>query len=111
MYLAIVIPQAEKLVPRSKLFNERFIQRCRKLSWLIAREWELPGVVVEALESQIDAKPGQSLGSILYAGDKLSKVYLLSARGRFKGDINHLSKSLRDHLTDTRKACYVALSD
>ena len=98
------------LVPRSKLFHKQFIRRSTELSWLIAREWTLPGVVLEALESQIDARPQQALGSILYAGDKLSKLQLLATCGRFNGDMHQLNPRLQEHLTDSRRACYIALS-
>ena len=99
------------LVPRSRLFHHKLTQRARQLTRRIATEWAFPGVIQEAFHSQIDGEQVQSLGGILYAGDKLSKLYILSSRGRFRADIDRLSQSLQVHLTDSRKACYVALSD
>ena len=97
--------------PRSELFHERLISRSRELSWVIAREWKFPSTVLEALESQIDGKNMQTLGNILYAGDKLSKIHILSTRGRFEGKIDPVVNQLQGCLTDACRVCYEALSD
>jgi len=99
--------------PHSKLFHERLINRSRELSWIIAGEWGFPAVVLEALESQIDtnSKQRQMLGSMLYAGDKLSKVHILSSRGRFRGDNERVAERLQGPLATASKVCYEALSD
>jgi HD-like signal output (HDOD) protein len=97
--------------PHSKLFHERLINRSRELSWIIARQWGFPAVVLEALESQIDTKQRQMLASMLYAGDKLSKVHILSSRGRFRGDNERVAERLQGPLAAASKVCYEALSD
>ena len=95
--------------PRSVLFHEKLIKRSRKLSWIIAREWGFGAMVLDALESQIEARHMQTPGSILFAGDKLSKVHILSALGRFKGDVDQLAGRLQGSLKGSCKAGYEAL--
>ena len=53
----------------------------------------------------------QVLGSMLYAGDKLSKVHILSSRGRFRGDNERVVERLQGPWAATSKVCYEALSD
>jgi hypothetical protein len=86
------------------------IKRSRELSLLIAKEWGFPAAVLQALESQIDAKQPPMLGRILYAGDKLSKMHILSARGRFNGEIDRVANRLLGDLVDTCRVCCEALS-
>ncbi len=95
--------------PRSEVFHQRLIRQSRELSWIIAREWEFPAPVLEALRSQVDTEHMQTLGSILYAADKLSKMHILSARGRFKGDVERVANRLQGCLTDSCRVCYEAL--
>ena len=97
--------------PRSELFRERLIKRSRQLSWIIAREWGFPAAVLEALDSQIDTRHMQGPGDMLYAGDKLSKLHILSAHGRFEAEIDRIAVRLQGCMTDACKACYEALSD
>jgi HD-like signal output (HDOD) protein len=97
--------------PSSELFQERLIKRSRELSLLIAKEWGFPAAVLQALESQIDARQPPLLGSILYTGDKLSKVHILSARGRFNGDIERVVNRLPERFADSCRVCYRALAD
>lgn len=97
--------------PRSHSFRDRFVTSSRKLSCLIARQWNFPEGVLDALESQLDNKSMQTLGNILYAGDKLSKMHILSAQGRFKGEIDHVANCLQGPLTDACRVCYAALEE
>jgi len=95
--------------PRSGLFHDRLIKRARRLSWVIAREWQFPASVLQALESQVDARHRQPAGDMLYAGDRLSKLHILSARGRFEGESERLDLQVQGCSPDTCKDCYEKL--
>ena len=97
--------------PHSALFQERLINRSRELSLVIAKQWGFPATVLEALESQHEPKHMQTLGSILYAGDKLSKIHILATRGRFKDDVDRLVNRLQRRFKFSCRACYDAFSD
>jgi len=98
-------------VPRSEEFHERLFKRSKELSLLIATEWSFPKGVLEALESQVNAKHDQMLGKILYVGDKFSKMHILSKQGRLKGDLDQVNCRFRGRLTDACKACFESISD
>lgn len=97
--------------PNSGKFHEQLFKRSRVLSLVIAREWRFPESVLEAIESQLNTKDCQTLGKILYVGDKYSKMYILSSQGRLKGDLEQVACRFRGRLTDTCKACFESLSD
>ncbi len=97
--------------PRSELFHQRLIKRARQLSWVIAREWGFPPGVLEALRSQVDAGHRESSDNMLYAGDKLSKLYILSARGRFEGEAERIIGRMPGGRAEACRACYEMLSD
>ncbi len=97
--------------PRSEEFHDRLFKRSRELSLLIATEWEFPESVLEAIDSQINAKHGQALGKILYVGDKFSKMHILSAQGCLKGDMDAIACRFRGRLTDACKVCFETFSD
>ncbi|HHJ17242.1 MAG TPA: HDOD domain-containing protein [Gammaproteobacteria bacterium] len=92
--------------PRSGIFHERLISRSRKLSWIIAKEWEFGPAVLDALEAQIKDRNMPITGNILYVADKLSKMSILSGRGRFKGDVDQLAERLQERLTRPCKDCF-----
>jgi HD-like signal output (HDOD) protein len=99
--------------PRSQSFHHLFINRSRKLSLLIASEWAFPAPVLEALESQI--RPGKvdsrsRLAQILYVGDKLAKIHILTEQGRFKEDIEGKADRFEKRLANYRSTCYARLS-
>lgn len=98
-------------VPRSEAFHERLFKRSRELSLVIAKEWGFPESVLEAIDSQINAKHGQMLGKILYVGDKFSKMHILSAQGRLKGELDQVACRFRGRLTDACKVCFESLAD
>lgn len=97
--------------PRSKEFQERLVNRSRELSLVIANEWSFPESVLEAIDSQINAKYCQTLEEILYVGDKFSKMHILSTKGRLKGGLDQVACRFRGHLTDVCKVCFKSLSE
>lgn len=97
--------------PHSVLFQERLINRSRELSCVIAKQWGFPATVLDALESQPKPKHMQTLGCILYAGDKLSKIHILSTRGRFKNDADRLISRLERRFKFSCRDCYDAFVD
>ena len=97
--------------PHSQLFHERLINRSRELSWVIAKQWEFPATVLDALESQMDTEQMQKSGRLLFTGDQLSKIHILSTHGRFKGEADRVANRLQRRLAYSCKGCYDVLSD
>jgi HD-like signal output (HDOD) protein len=89
------------------------VTQSRILSLLIARQWGFPEAVLEAIEAQVDVGRGgrlPPLADILYVGDKLAKVHILAAQGRFKGSVDQLVDASCGGLRDYCDACYARLS-
>jgi HD-like signal output (HDOD) protein len=97
--------------PRSEEFQDRLVKRSRELSLVIAKEWEFPESVLEAIDSQASTKHCKTLGKILYVGDKFSKMHILSGQGRLKGELDQVACRFRGRLTDVCKVCFESLSD
>ncbi len=97
--------------PRSHRFRSALVRRARRLSLLIAREWDFPPAVLDALDDQSGDRPEDMsrLGDLLYTGDKLSKLHILSAQGRFTGKVDRMACRLRGRLTDSCADCYSLL--
>jgi HD-like signal output (HDOD) protein len=101
------------LAPRSELFREQLIRKSRILSVMIARQWEFSRPVLDALENLVDAEDAQHLSqleSILFLSDKLAKLHILSAQGRFTGDVQQVIRASHSHLSSYCEACYERLS-
>jgi HD-like signal output (HDOD) protein len=104
---------ASDQVPRSALFRDRMVRQSRTLSLLIARQWAFPEAVLEAIEAQIDVGRGgrlPQLADILYVGDKLAKVHILAAQGRFKGSVDQVVDASCRRPRGYCDACYARLS-
>jgi len=100
--------------PRSGYFREQFINASRKLSCIIAGQWGFPTPVLSALETQVHSASTEkmsTLDSLLYVGDKLAKMYVLSSLGRWERDIDRIVYPKKSGLTYDCTACYSALSD
>jgi len=100
--------------PRSEYFREQFVNRSRRLSCTIANQWGFPEPVVGALEAQADTGSTDNmttLENMLYMGDKLAKMYVLSALGRWERDTDQVACGKKPGLSYDCTACYAALSD
>jgi HD-like signal output (HDOD) protein len=99
--------------PRSNLFRHKLVERSTRLSATIATEWEFPQPVIDALWAQI-ARPGEqdrkALDDILYAGDKLSKMHVLSILGRYDQGIKRISLRMQSDRQDHCLSCFAMLS-
>lgn len=95
--------------PRSILFRDQIQQSAKRLSCLIARQWDLPAESVEALQDQVDSTAGRMspLGRMLQHATHLSMLQSLAREGRV-GDIEPYLLSLPDR---DRSACERALSE
>ncbi|HHQ13442.1 MAG TPA: HDOD domain-containing protein, partial [Chromatiales bacterium] len=96
--------------PRSELFHERLIKRARQLSRVIAGEWGFPPAVIDALQSQVDTGHRESFGNMLYAGDKLSKLHILAAHGRFEGEAERIVERMPGGMMEACRTCCLVLS-
>ncbi len=95
--------------PRSIQFRNQIQQSAKRLTCLIARQWDLPAASVEALQDQVDPTAGRMspLGRILQYGTHLSMLQSLAREGRVE-DIEPYLLSLPD---SDRSACERALSE
>jgi hypothetical protein len=100
-------------VPRSALFRQHLISKSRALSLVIARQWKFPGAVLEAQQELIGAEDMQGLSKlagILFLSDKLAKLHILAAQGRFTGDVADIVRASRSDLSVNYATCYQRLS-
>lgn len=100
--------------PRSEYFRKQFTNRSRELSCIIANQWGFPEPVVSALEAQAHSGSTEKMSALenmLYMGDKLAKMHVLSALGRWERDIDQIVCRKKPGLTYDCIACYAALSD
>ena len=94
------------MVPRSQVFHQRLAELSRKLTRLIAGQWQLPGMILDTLDAQVGGAPIDLHGQILYTADKLSKLNILAARGRFKEQTQALDRQLQGRTNDSFRVCY-----
>jgi hypothetical protein len=83
------------------------------LSLVIARQWKFPGAVLEAQQELIGAEDMQGLSKlagILFLSDKLAKLHILAAQGRFTGDVADIVRASRSDLSVNYATCYQRLS-
>lgn len=100
--------------PNSQRFRREWVERARRLSLVIARQWNFPAPVLDALEAQADSRDLARLSThdaILRAADRLAKVHMLASRGRMDvgaaPDIGLPHPRLSAHYAD----CYRLLSE
>ncbi len=112
MVLVVQTLQAISLdaeVPCSIQFRDQIQQSAKRLSCLIARQWDLPAASVQALQDQIDPMTDRMspLGRILQHASHLSMLQSLAREGRVE-DAAPYFLSLPD---SERSACERALSE
>ncbi len=83
--------------PRSIQFRKRIQQSVKRLSCLVARQWELPAESVAALQDQVEPTAGfvSSLGRVLQHATRLGMLQGLVREGRV-GDVTPYLLSLPD---------------
>jgi HD-like signal output (HDOD) protein len=98
--------------PRSASFHRAFASRARILTHRILRNWELPATIMDALVDQVAARntPMTPLGSVLFAGDKVSKLRMLVDNGLAEDRLDRLTCRLAGRLTDSCSRCYAELA-
>jgi len=72
-------------VPASEAFGVELLSRSRQLSAVIARHWEFPERVVDAI-AQAGAPGASSLAQALAQGDRIAKLRLLIDAGKLPED-------------------------
>jgi HD-like signal output (HDOD) protein len=99
--------------PHTHAFRDQLIRKSRRLTILIARQWDFPPEVVNALESQSDNAAIAQLplpGAILCAGDRLAKLHMLADRGRIGADTPSVIDLPHPRLSRHYESCYRLLS-
>jgi len=101
-------------VPRSQQFRERLVRQSRVLSLKIARQWEFPQPVLDALQAQLESSGSAqlpSLAAILSLADTLARLHILSRQGRISGRAALAKLDLPcSPLTARCAECYALLS-
>jgi len=95
--------------PRSYLFQRVFSKQSLQLSTLIAREWEFPDNVIQALDEQITPANSaniSALGSVLHAAALMSQLQVLIQEDRVEGDRTMFACRIGGRLTDNCKNCF-----
>jgi HD-like signal output (HDOD) protein len=99
--------------PRSAVFRDWLIERMPVLSWRVAREWGLPVTVTESLKALGQVENGSAfprLTGIVFAGARLSELFVLSRTGRLRGEIKRFSCRINGELADCCGVCYAEMS-
>lgn len=98
--------------PRSASFYEVFADLARQLSYRVLSTWELPAPVAEAMREQAKELtiPITRLGSVLYAGNQVSKLRMLVAHGMLEAQPTHVTCRLSGELSDLCQRCYAELA-
>jgi HD-like signal output (HDOD) protein len=81
----------------------------RQITVRIARQWDLPGPVLEALEDQVsDKEPGDmsSMGGIAFVSDKLAKMQILRKNGQLQDQTGRIQCRLPGAMNDACSHCY-----
>ena len=98
--------------PQSASFYQVFGDLARQLSYQVLRTWELPPPVAEAMREQAKELtiPITQLGTVLYAGNQVSKLRMLVAHGMIEAPPTHVTCRLSGELSDLCQRCYAELA-
>ena len=91
--------------PHSIAFHQAIGLLTQKLTLYIVSSWNFPPSLVEALEEQINidsAKTVSPLGAVIYAADRLSKLFMLVESTRIEVDLDQI---FNDAEADSQKSC------
>ena len=98
--------------PHSASFYQVFADLARQLSYQVLRTWELPTPIAVAMREQAKdlSAPITQLGSVLYAGNQVSKLRMLVANGMVEAQATHVACHFSGELSDLCQRCYTELS-
>lgn len=91
--------------PRSIAFHHAIGLLTRKLTLYIVGSWDFPPDLVKALEEQINidsVKTVSPLGAVIYAADRLSKLFMLVESRRMEVDLDQI---FNDPVADSQNSC------
>jgi HD-like signal output (HDOD) protein len=104
----------EGQTPGSASFMNELSLVSRQITVRIARHWDLPGPVLEALEDQIsDREPEDmsSMGGIAFMSDKLAKMHILSKNGQLQDYTGKIHCRLPGAMNDACSHCYRLIAE
>ncbi|MDQ5910091.1 MAG: hypothetical protein QG599_2186, partial [Pseudomonadota bacterium] len=99
--------------PKSIEFYQALLLKTKSLSVHIAKNWQFPVTVLEALDDQInmdDESDLSTLSGLLYMADRISQLHVLVEDRRLEDDIHHLNQRLGEKLSDGELRCYTELT-
>ena len=98
--------------PLSASFYEVFGDLARQLSYQVLSTWELPAPIAVAMREQDKelSAPITQLGNVLYAGNQVSKLRMLTACGLIEVRPAHVACRFSGELSDLCQRCYAELS-
>lgn len=91
--------------PRSTAFHQAMGLITRKLTLHIVKSWDFPPDIVAAIEEQVDIDSVgtvSQLGSVIYAADRLSKLFMLVENKRIQFDLDQI---IKDPSADQQNSC------
>ena len=99
--------------PKSIQFYQALLLKTKRLSVCVAKNWQFPETVIEALEEQIRMKNQSNpptLGDLLYMADRISQLHVLVEEKYLEDDIDRLNRRLGGKLSDSDLRCYAELT-
>ncbi len=99
--------------PKSIEFYQILLMKTKFLSVHIAKNWQFPEAVLEALEDQInmdDESDLSTLSGILYMAHRISQIHVMVEDRRLEDDIHHLNQRLGEKLSDGELRCYIEMT-
>jgi len=99
--------------PKSIEFYQALLLKTKLLSKHIAKNWQFPEAVIEALEDQInldDESDLSTLSGLLYMAHRISQLHVLVEDRRLEDDIHFINKRLGEKLSDNELRCYTELT-
>ena len=95
--------------PRSYEFQRVFSKQSLQLSTLIAREWEFPDNVIQAIDEQITPANSANISAldpVLHVAALMSQLQVLIEEDRVEGDRTMFACRIGGRLTDNCKKCF-----
>lgn len=100
-------------LPRSIEFHRSLSKLSLRLTPHIVKTWDFPADITSALEEQTDIENKDTvstLGSVLYAASRLSKLFLLEEKGRIQVDPEQLFGDRESNQENSCALCYKELA-
>ena len=100
--------------PSSASFMNGLSRLSSQITVRIARQWDLPGAVLEALEDQLGEKEPEDMspmGGIAFMSDKLAKLYILSKNGQLQDQTGSIHCRLPGAMEEACVHCYSLIGE